>query len=584
MSVCALSLPTRASVQFYLPLPVICAALILLSSPYRSVPTILVSATKVQSFPTCDIVIAGGSLASLAAAMTAANTSHHLNVCLLDITDWPGGQLTASAVPAVDFGPANKDPRNLPRSFVDMLWSLFPGEENVGNCWVSTKCFRPSIVLDSWVFPMLGKLPNLQVFLNTVVTSSALDNLGRVVEISALQRTPKRGVRAWDHLLSEQLHQWYSMPEHSLFDYTPLSFMSFKVAIDATEFGDLLVTSGVRWAQGFETPTEMSTSYYTLCGQGVTIPFFMEFLHKEAPRPDPVPKGSGEGLPFTLRNDTFPHVWSYRRSLARPESTFYTAMAGEVSNQNWGGGNDLDNAYVLESWPQATPVVPWYGGINISALRMAEQRAYGYYHFYKNSSGPKICDYLIMNGTYAGTGHGLAKMPYLRDTRRSAAGLDGFRLCYAHLATNQSDCGAAFAGDTLRDREEDRESKHTQSSSLKSAGGSGTASTPSNAPSSRQFLSVGLTPLPTTPSHSSSLPERTPSTSYRFADTIGIGHYFYADIHLMAAQSCPYPSYLVNASGRPVLPYYLPFRALTVQESPNLLVAGKTMSQVSVHF
>ena len=28
-----------------------------------------------------------------------------------------------------------------------------------------------------------------------------------------------------------------------------------------------------------------------------------------------------------------------------------------------------------------------------------------------------------------------------------------------------------------------------------------------------------------------------------------------------------------------MLPYYLPFRALTVQGAPNLLVAGKTMAQ-----
>ncbi len=53
--------------------------------------------------PACDIVVAGGSLASLAAAITAANASS-AHVCFLDPTDWPGGQLTASAVPAIDFG------------------------------------------------------------------------------------------------------------------------------------------------------------------------------------------------------------------------------------------------------------------------------------------------------------------------------------------------------------------------------------------------------------------------------------------------------------------------------------------------
>ena len=60
--------------------------------------------------------IALAALASLAAALTAADTNSALAVCFLEITDWPGGQLTASAVPAVDFGPHNRLPVNLPAS------------------------------------------------------------------------------------------------------------------------------------------------------------------------------------------------------------------------------------------------------------------------------------------------------------------------------------------------------------------------------------------------------------------------------------------------------------------------------------
>jgi ribulose 1,5-bisphosphate synthetase/thiazole synthase len=43
----------------------------------------------------CDIVIAGGSTASLAAAITAAEADRSLTVCFTEITDWPGGQMTA---------------------------------------------------------------------------------------------------------------------------------------------------------------------------------------------------------------------------------------------------------------------------------------------------------------------------------------------------------------------------------------------------------------------------------------------------------------------------------------------------------
>ena len=43
----------------------------------------------------CDIVVAGGSTASLAAAITAAEASPALTVCFTEITDWPGGQVVS---------------------------------------------------------------------------------------------------------------------------------------------------------------------------------------------------------------------------------------------------------------------------------------------------------------------------------------------------------------------------------------------------------------------------------------------------------------------------------------------------------
>ncbi|MCH9683540.1 MAG: FAD-dependent oxidoreductase, partial [Deltaproteobacteria bacterium] len=50
---------------------------------------------------TCDVIVAGGSTAALAAAMTSAREG--AATCLVEPTDWIGGQLTAGGVPAVDF-------------------------------------------------------------------------------------------------------------------------------------------------------------------------------------------------------------------------------------------------------------------------------------------------------------------------------------------------------------------------------------------------------------------------------------------------------------------------------------------------
>ena len=44
----------------------------------------------------------------------------------------------------------------------------------------------------------------------------------------------------------------------------------------------------------------------------------------------------------------------------------------------------------------------------------------------------------------------------------------------------------------------------------------------------------------------------------------------------MAKTFCDYPDYVVG--NVKVLPYFIPFRALTVDNAPNLLVAGKSIA------
>lgn len=166
----------------------------------------------------------------------------------------------------------------------------------------------------------------------------------------------------------------------------------------------------------------------------------------------------------------------------------------------------------------------------MTAYAAAEARAYGWYHWYKNASAPAVAPYLALNASLAGTATGLSKMPYLRDTRRAGAGLYGFRLFYEAL----SNCSSA-------------------------------------GPLPPAPLPAGAAVPPPPP------PDASCTTGYHFVDTVAIGTYFYADIHRELPAVCAYPAYL--ATGAPILPYYIPFRALTVVDSPNLLVAGKTMAQ-----
>ena len=63
-------------------------------------PTPTHAAETAESLDGFDVVVAGGSTAALAAAFTAAEEG--ARVALLEPTDWVGGQLTSSGVPAVD--------------------------------------------------------------------------------------------------------------------------------------------------------------------------------------------------------------------------------------------------------------------------------------------------------------------------------------------------------------------------------------------------------------------------------------------------------------------------------------------------
>ncbi len=168
----------------------------------------------------CDIVIAGGSTASLAAAITAAEAAPELTVCFTEITDWPGGQMTAGGVPAIDFDSANESPDNQPASFRDAM-RFIPGDGHPHNdtdgsgspgaCSVSTKCYPPDDFVRNWVGPRLARTAgqNLKVFLRTAIVGADRDaGNGTLLALHAVQRTPTAAVPEWSQRLSDELTDW----------------------------------------------------------------------------------------------------------------------------------------------------------------------------------------------------------------------------------------------------------------------------------------------------------------------------------------------------------------------------------------
>lgn len=474
-----------------------------------------------------DVVIAGGTTAALAAAITAHDEG--ARVALLEPTDWVGGQLTASGVPAVDeawhkaidpetgevlvdVAAVARDPRNMTPLFRDMLLAI----GNPGRGWVSRFCFEPRDLLENHLEPLLAaRSERLHVYLNTVVKSVQLGADGRrIAGLTAIRRTPRPGVQAggYDVLPSDDLPDWYAAEDSPRFTKQVHQFAAADderatVFIDATEWGELLVLADAPYRVGVES-SETSPECNEQCGQA-TVYGFVQELHAEATEdwaPAPAVDHLGFGS-YMDRPDAWAQIWTYRRLRgSAPEP-----RPGDLSLQNWGyssrlghGGNDYPFGYLLlDRAASAAQRGDWQGGVDRDVMAAAEQRAYGWHQWFK-AHAPEGIDprQITLSRTVLGAAHGLSKLPYIRDTRRSV-GVDGFVLKYDDLA-----------------------------------------------------------------------PPLRNGTGTKFADRVALGAYP-GDVHPLAG--CDYPEHVHELET--TLPFYIPLRALTNEGVDNLLVAGKTMAQ-----
>ena len=499
----------------------------------------------------CDVIVVGGSTAALGAALSSADSG--VKTCLLEPTNWPAGQMTASGVSAIDFAHHRPNGMKLPEaSLDDQNWNktfaeaVAPFRNNPGKCWVSNICYEPKMALQKTIFPMIQRRSqNLKVFYETTVISAVKKN-EVITSLMGVRRTPRKG-DGYNNLLSQDLADWYSPKDSKEFKKEVISFRGTgnrnPVIIDASEFGDILVLADAPYLQGVEV-SENTLSADEQCGQAIVYPFVLEALAKKKAPLKNTQTGTVSEQPLKIENppdfgissdsasaavaasdkgvggDTFQtgipnvqtdlpnffsfekfnwyQIWSYRRIRAQG------SPAGDMSLQNWFPGNDYAGAYFLKSKAAAkAEITRWSGGVDLDVLRRAENHAFAWASYYADKTPANLAVDIKLDKALLGTSHGLAKMPYVRDTRRSL-GLDNFLLKFTDL------------------------------------NGMASATSPIGTP---------------------------------FPDRVAIGAYV-ADFHNV--RNCPRREYL-NDHG--TLPFFLPFRALTNIKIPNLLVAGKTMAQ-----
>ena len=476
--------------------------------------TIVASARVIDD---CQILIVGGSTSALGAAISAAKILHS-RTCLLEPTDWTGGQLTSELLSAPDFafhsvtdkdtnftldvGSIDRQLNNQNALFREMLDTL----GDTGHCWVSPECSLPDQFHSRVVKPFVDQI---RLFSNTVIKRVIKSENGRrILQVDAVQRTANPSSTNKCRFLSEELPDWYSTDDSPWFNKSQLSFTNLSFVIEGTSWGEVLVLANASYLQGAMEQFDGDTSGAgnPFCGQSFTFDF-LEQLHDtpvdEPVNPLPEPMGGGN---YSLDGFTWERIWTYRRVNTTPASDYPVAV-NDITIQNWGRGNDYRRDFFFLSLDDAKrqrDTNQWQGGVNLKTIEEAERQAYGYHYWFRNQAPPQWTNrtVLLRSMSSAGTCHGLAKMPYLRESRRSI-GIDNFLMNISTITGHARDLHGHI-----------------------------------------------------------------------FDDRVCLGAYN-VDIHSMS--QCQYPAYVYEYY--PILPYFVPLRALTNRDIDNLFVIGKTMAQ-----
>ncbi|WP_346292140.1 FAD-dependent oxidoreductase [Sphaerothrix gracilis] len=417
----------------------------------------------------CEILIVGGGLAGTATAYESLLAGR--TVCLTEITDWVGGQLTSQGTSALDearrqrqllfYSQGYKELRDRIERFYDIL--------NPGSCWVSVSCFIPedaNTILSRQLADAArrGK-GTLKWFPATVVKELDLSADGRFIDSAiAIQHSPaSETVQLNINPLSYVLEDAYSYEDSAVLSKKILQFVPQKsenqgpadwYVVEATETGEVIALADVPWRVGLDprsylNPSSPVTSQDPYCTQGFTYTFAME--QTEEPQPQTMPPYYPQYEPyFSYERDRgedfnyFDFVFTYRRIWSpkpRPEAQIFGVAVPEpddISMQNWTWGNDYrpgtaeDNLIYTEAQLRELGQLEpggWLGGLRTETLRRGEENAYSYYYWLVEGTTDSQLgegvkqphpNHRFLSGfdMPMGTAHGLSKYPYIREARR----------------------------------------------------------------------------------------------------------------------------------------------------------------------
>jgi len=399
-----------------------------------------------------DLIIIGGSLGGCAAALAAARNG--LRVILTEETDWIGGQLTAQAVPPdenqwIETHGGTKSYQELRTRIREYYRRNFPLTEaarakqylNPGNGDVSRLCHEPRV-----------SLAVLHEMLAPYVASSRVQVLLRHVPVSAATDADMVGA-----VRVRSLESGYELN------------LIGPYFVDATETGELLPLTKTEYVTGAESQKATGELHAKPDAdpqnmQAFTCCFAMEYLHGEdhtieQPRewefwrdyvPPLTPPWSGKLLDLVASNprnleprkmgfdpSASTGWFRYRRIVDRGNFVPGTYV-GDVTLVNW-----PQNDYLLGNPFECLP------GVSINHVVSAKQLSLSLLYWLQTKcprpDGGEGWKGLKLRPDIVGTEDGLAKYPYIRESRRIKA---EFTILEQHVG---ADARAALLGKPVKE-------------------------------------------------------------------------------------------------------------------------------------
>ncbi|MBD2385836.1 FAD-dependent oxidoreductase [Cylindrospermum sp. FACHB-282] len=554
----------------------------------------------------CEILVVGAGLSGVATAYEGLLAGR--TVCLTEITDWLGGQISSQGTSALDERPTQRELKFYSRGYLELRNRIQRkyGKFNPGDCWVSDSCFLPrdAHTILSEMLKDAEKKGNgkLQWFPNTVIKDLAISANGKIINSAiAIQHQPVKGAPPLNTSpLSQTIEDAYRYENSSRFSKNIIRFVPKPVknktanwyVVDASETGEIIALADVPYRLGIDArsylePSASSTTNDPYCTQGFTYTFAMEATKE--PQQQVMPPFYLKYAPYfsyeLKRLANFDLVFTYRRIWSPQQGKpaafggvkFSTPTPGDISMQNWTWGNDYrpgtaqDNLIYSRQQLQASGQLQpggWMGGLRTDTLRKGEENALSYFYWlFAGTTDSQLGNgvkqpqtnnrYLSGLKSPMGTAHGLSKYPYMREGRRiigrpSWGQPEGFSIWEIDISRrnyNDEFYRKTLPADMYR--------------SLKA--------------SLAGFTATSVISGETSPDRAL---RRTRSTI--FPDAVGIGHYA-IDFHpCMTNSPAEAPGNTERAGERRgaglAYPFQIALRAMIPQKIDNLIVGGKSIA------